>query len=240
MGSATERKASSAGMPAIWLWGSCPSGHARQAAHPSPEHRTRHGRSSFPPGWAGVRPPGRPGELPTFHTGQGNSQHHGEWKGDRASLSALGEERTSVPPSRKAAKPPGSRLIPSTRNPRVGRPRGQSLPGSNIPLHPADLGRPNSPTPAGYHCMGPPTQGTAARRCPCHPSAPSRHQPHSSHPQPPGPGDSHVGSPSAAQRQLSLLCGNLQLSAQQGQRDFTGTSPAGRPPSPRRSRFLSQ
>lgn len=59
-------------------------------------------------------------------------------------------------------------------------------------------------------------------------------------PQPPGPGVSHVGSPLAAQRQLSPLCGNLQLSAPQGQRDFTGTSTAGQPPSPRRSRFLSQ
>lgn len=182
--------------------------------------RTQHARSSFPPGEPGSCRPSAPAGWSTMARGgemifpwrlQGGEGH------------------------RRAAKPLGSRqrLCPPTAPKRHGHRAGAFLPATSccIPL-PTDTSA--ALLPQGIAARVP-TLGTVASRVPATPPAPAPRLTS------PGPGDSHVGSPAAAQRQLSPRCGNSQLSARQGQRDFTGTSPAGgRPPSPRRPRFLSQ
>lgn len=192
------------------------------ATRPSPSTaRTQHARSSFPPGEPGSCRPSAPAGWSTMARGREMSFPR-HFQG--------GEDR------RRAAKPPGSgqRLCPPTAPKRDGHGAGAFLPATSCCIHPTAHGHLSSPAPMGHRCEGP-RPGDGSKQGPCHPSAPA--------PQltPPGPGDSHVGSPAAAQRRLSPRCGNSQLSARQGQRDFTGTSPAGgRPPSPRRPRFLSQ
>lgn len=173
-------------------------------------------------------PSRRVGKLPTLCTAW--MEHHGERKGDEVPSAFAG--RRGPQEGSQGAGLQAEAL--STRSPQAGWPQGRSLPASNILLHPTAHGHLSSPAATGHCCEGP-HPGDSSRQGPCHPSAPAPRL------TPPGPGDSHVGSPAAAQRRLSPRCGNSQLSARQGQRDFTGTSPAGgRPPSPRRPRFLSQ
>lgn len=180
--------------------------------------RTQHARSSFPPGKPGICRPSALAEWSTMMRGREKSFPR-HFQG--------GEDR------RRAAKPLGSRqrLCPPAASKRYGHRARAFLPATPccIPL-PTDTSA--ALLPWGTAARVSPL-GTAASRVPATPL----HQPLSSQP----PGDSHVGSPAAAQRRLSPRCGNSQLSTRQGQRDFTGTSPAGgRPPSPRRPRFLSQ
>lgn len=211
----------SAGMPAILRRGSCPP--PRHAGGHSP--LSEHGRDTQ---CQELLPSRKAGKRPTLCTGW--MEHHGEGKG--AELPSAFSGRRGPQEGSQAAGLQAETL--STRSPQAGRPQGQSLPASDILLHPAAHGHLSSPAPTGHCCEGP-HPGDSSKQGPCHPSASSPRL------TPPGPGDSHVGSPAAAQRQLSPRCGNSQLSARQGQRDFTGTSPAGgRPPSPRRPRFLSQ
>lgn len=212
-GSAVESRDCSVGMPAILRRGSCPPRHVGGHS-PLSEH-------SQGTACQELIPSRRDGKLPTLCTDW--MEHYGERKGDELP-SAFAGRRGPQEGSQAAG------LQAET----LGRPQGWSLPASNILLHPTAHGHLSSPGGTGHCCEGP-HPGDSSKQGPATPL----HQPHDA--TPPGPGDSHVGSPAAAQRRLSPRCGNSQLSARQGQRDFTGTSPAGgRPPSPRRPRFLSQ
>lgn len=110
------------------------------------------------------------GKLPTLCPGW--MEHHGERKGDELPPAFAG--RRGPQEGSQAAGLQAETL--SSHSPQAARPQGQSVPASNILLHPSAHGYLSSPAATGHCCEGP-HPGTS--RVPATPL----HQPHGSHPQ---------------------------------------------------------
>lgn len=213
-----QSRAGSAGMPAIRPWGSCPQ-HARGATRPSELGQATHRRGSFPP--SGLRPPGTLGELLTLRAGcreqPAPQQDHGERETEFPSV--LWGGQASLPARQQPSHQAPGRHRPPTN------PRATAMgPEPSCQQHPTASSLPGMPQCSPRYGVCVPQPRGSSEGVPATPPHPAGASPALA-----APGGSRVGSPSAAQRRLSPLGGNVQLSARRGQRDFTGTS---RPPPP--------
>ncbi|XP_055578773.1 uncharacterized protein LOC129736986 [Falco cherrug] len=215
-------------MPAIRLRGSCPAGQAREASH-TPLSRaqagTQHWRSPFPPGWAGTAANvGTSWASASCHTSQRERPAQQQVEG-RLSFPRCFQERTSIPPSRKAAKPLGSKqkhcppAIPEWH----GHGARAFLPTTS--RCPRTAQQPHSPPHGSL------TLGTAARQGSL--PLPPPHTGTSPTVRTPSPRGFTCREPFSSTKAALSSLWEFAAEARQGQRDFTGTSqPAGRPPSP--------